>query len=317
MMNTSLSIFQNRLIDYAGLFPPANLSLDSAINNYAHYKNSDDSWMLGPFILPVSQLKQLDSYIHLFSEEIPLTLSITGRKSSSETECKMQFQEDIKHISAFIDQYGNRVKVEMVEIPLPPDVPSLDLLVEISSSASDLNMKVFCEVPLIRDWKNHVSETLDAITAHNSLKESWIGVKLRTGGIKAEMFPSPEQVAFVMASCRDRNLAMKFTAGLHHPIRMYRDEVKTKMHGFFNIFMAGMLAATQNLHVKKIEEILLDENSSSFSFHEDRLAWQHLSVTSQEIDKLRKTSLLSFGSCSFDEPKDELMELKNQQEAIL
>ena len=61
------------------------------------------------------------------------------------------------------------------------------------------------------------------------------------------MFPSPEQVAFVMAACRDRNLPLKFTAGLHHPVRMYRDEVQTKMYGFLNIFVAGMLAHTQNL----------------------------------------------------------------------
>ena len=85
------------------------------------------------------------------------------------------------------------------------------------------------------------------------------------------MFPSPEQVAFVMASCRDRNLPLKFTAGLHHPIRMYRDEVETKMYGFLNIFLAGMLAYTQNLDLKRIEEILSDENSKSFSFGEDQL----------------------------------------------
>ena len=53
MMKTSLSVFQDRLIDYAGLFPPANLSLEAAINNYRNYINSDDSWMLGPFVLPV------------------------------------------------------------------------------------------------------------------------------------------------------------------------------------------------------------------------------------------------------------------------
>ena len=60
MMKTSLSVFQDRLIDYAGLFPPANLSLEAAINNYRNYLNSDDSWMLGPFVLPVSLLKEID-----------------------------------------------------------------------------------------------------------------------------------------------------------------------------------------------------------------------------------------------------------------
>ena len=101
----------------------------------------------------------------------------------------------------------------MLEIPLPPNVPSLDLLAEIANGAKKFDVHAFCEVLLIGDWKKHVSNTLDAIAAHNSSNQSWIGVKLRTGGIKAEMFPSPEQVAFVIAACRERNLPLKFTAG--------------------------------------------------------------------------------------------------------
>ena len=271
-MKTSLSFFQDHLIDYAGLFPPANLSLEDAITNYSNYKNSENTWMLGPFVLPVSQLKSLHLHNHLFTNERPLTLSVVGGKGSSDAECKIQFQDDLNQISAAIKHYNDSVKVGMFEIPLPPNVPSLDLLAEIANGAKRFYVHAFCEVQLIGDWKDHVTHTLDAIAAHNSSNESWIGVKLRTGGIKAEMFPSPEQVAFVMASCRDRNLPLKFTAGLHHPIRMYRDEVQTKMYGFLNIFLAGMLAYTQNLDLKRIEEILSDENSKSFSFGEDQFS---------------------------------------------
>ena len=317
MMKTSLSVFQDRLIDYAGLFPPANLSLEAAINNYRNYLNSDDSWMLGPFVLPVSLLKEIDSYIHLFSDESPLTLSIVGTKTSSKTECSIQFREDCHTISTFINHYGNKVKVEMLEIPLPPEVPSPDLLEEIANGAAKFNVHAFCEVQLTTDWKHHVTNTLDAIASHNVSKDSWIGVKLRTGGIKAGMFPSTEKVAFVLAASRDRNLPIKFTAGLHHPVRMYRDEVKTQMHGFLNIFMSGMLAYSQNLSIKGIEEILSDENPNSFSVSKkDCMGWQDLSVTVKEIKELRK-SILSFGSCSFDEPREELLELKNQQEVLL
>jgi hypothetical protein len=89
------------------------------------------------------------------------------------------------------------------------------------------------------------------------------------------------------------------------------------MYGFLNIFVAGMLAAVKGLDARGIEEILTDENSKSFSFSKDRLAWRDASITSKEIQQLRKEALLSFGSCSFDEPRDELMELINQQGVIL
>lgn len=99
-MKTSLSFFQDHLIDYAGLFPPANLSLEDAITNYANYKNSENTWMLGPFVLPVSQLKSLYLHIYSFTNERPLTLSIVGGKGSSDAECKIQSQDDLNQISA-------------------------------------------------------------------------------------------------------------------------------------------------------------------------------------------------------------------------
>jgi len=317
LINSSLSAFLNHLIDYAGLFPPANLPLQSAIEKYSEYQSGKDSWMMGPFILPVSRLNEIESHLHLFSNERFLPLSITGGRSSSEEECTKQFKEGLQSISTFSNTFNNHVKVELLEIPLPPTVPSLELLQEIANGAEALGIHAFCEVPLVADWKKHVTATLDVMALHNASAESWIGVKLRTGGIQADMFPSVEQVAFVIAACRDRHLPMKFTAGLHHPIRMYREEVNTRMHGFLNIFMAGLLSHSQNLDIKKIEEILVDEDTNSFSIEEECLIWRNLSITSKEISRLREKALLSFGSCSFDEPRIELMNLKNQQEALL
>ena len=318
MMKTSLSVFQDHLIDYAGLFPPSNLTLDVALKNYANYINSQDSWMLGPFITPITKINELPMYANLFSKQSLLKLSITGRKSESKNQCIVQLKEDIEQIHNFSNQFHHWSNVETFEIPLPPVVPTQFLLEEISTEAEKLGMKVFCEVTLLNndDWKEHVSNTLDAIATFNSVHTSRLGVKLRTGGIKAEMFPSTEEVAFVIAACRDRDLPMKFTAGLHHPIRMYREEVKTKMHGFLNIFLAGLLAYHLKLDEKTVEEIISEEKANHFIMADNRLAWKNLSITTQEIKDLRSL-LCSFGSCSFDEPRDELMKLKNQQEAIL
>ncbi|MFS0764416.1 hypothetical protein [Peribacillus phoenicis] len=315
--NPNLNVLLENLIDYAGLFPPANLPLDAAIENYANYINSEDAWMLGPFIIPVKKINELQAYADLFLKKKPLNLSVVGRKSESENECVVQLKEDLEQIHAYSNKYNVWSNVEAFEMPLPSIVPTQDLLEEVSSGAKKLGMKAFCEMSLVNDdhWKKNLCSTLDAIVAFNSLHKDRLGVKLRTGGIKAEMFPSPEKVAFVIASCRDRDLPIKFTAGLHHPIRMYREEVNTKMHGFLNIFLAGMLAYHLNLDEERIEKIISDENTSHFTIADDRLVWKSLSITSQEMKELRKNSLCSFGSCSFDEPRDELLELSNRQEA--
>lgn len=311
-------VFLENLIDYAGLFPPANLSLTEAVTNYASYINSEDDWMLGPFVLPVTRINEIHVYENLFSSQKPLLLSIVGRKSESEQEFVAQLKEDFAQINSFMLNSVQWLRIDAFEAALPPIVPNIKFLESISAEAAKLEMKVFCEVPLLKnqDWKKELTSTLDQIASFNINKKNKLGVKLRTGGIQAEMFPSAEQVAFVLGLCRERNLALKFTAGLHHPIRMFRNEVNTKMHGFLNIFLGGMLAYSNNLEEETIVEILSDENKAHFSISPDRLSWRNFSITSQEIKVLRKSSLCSFGSCSFVEPRDEFEELIKQQEVI-
>src|SRR5918992_5439299 len=45
-------------IDYAGLFPPAALSMEDAVRNYATYRESEDAWALGRFVVPAARLTE-------------------------------------------------------------------------------------------------------------------------------------------------------------------------------------------------------------------------------------------------------------------
>ena len=47
-----------RVVDYAGLFPPAGLPLPDVIQNYAGYLKSDFSWMLGRLVVPAGRLNE-------------------------------------------------------------------------------------------------------------------------------------------------------------------------------------------------------------------------------------------------------------------
>ena len=52
------------LIDYAGLFPPATLSMEEAVRNYARYREGEHAWMLGRFVVP-------EARAHEVPEEFP------------------------------------------------------------------------------------------------------------------------------------------------------------------------------------------------------------------------------------------------------
>src|SRR5690606_38090251 len=47
------------LIDYAGLFPPAKLDMQRAVETYARARMGTEEWVLSRFICPVSRLREL------------------------------------------------------------------------------------------------------------------------------------------------------------------------------------------------------------------------------------------------------------------
>jgi hypothetical protein len=135
---------------------------------------------------------------------------------------------------------------------------------------------------------------------------SGIGLKIRTGGLTPEAFPSEADVAFFIARCQLAMAPWKATAGLHHPRRHWDAGIKVWHHGFLNVFGAGLLARTNPLTEANIVEILADREGENFRFEPDRFAWKDWTCTTAQIVECRMTSATTFGSCSFAEPCEDL-----------
>jgi hypothetical protein len=147
------------------------------------------------------------------------------------------------------------------------------------------------------------------IAGHNSHEEvATFGYKVRTGGVTADAFPTSAQIAHALVTAATHQLPIKFTAGLHHPIRQFRDEVKTKMHGFLNVLGAAVLAAEHQWDADQAVTMLEDEDPLSFSFTDDFFTWRDWKIDTERLQYRRKF-VRSFGSCSFDEPRDDLRAL--------
>src|SRR5258708_32412167 len=89
------------------------------------------------------------------------------------------------------------------------------------------------------------------------------------------------------------------------------------MHGCFNVFGAGMLDHVHHLTRPEIQTIVEEEKATAFKFAGDAFAWQNLKATADEIAGLRQNVLISFGSCSFDEPRDDLRTLGLLADSIM
>jgi hypothetical protein len=164
---------------------------------------------------------------------------------------------------------------------------------------------VFWEAPPER-----AEQAIALIAGHNFHQDTaTFGYKLRTGGVTADAFPTSKQIARGLVTAAARQLPIKFTAGLHHPIRQFRDEVKTKMHGFLNVLGAAVLAAEHRWNADQAAMMLEDEDPRSFSFADDFFAWRDWKISTERLQHRRKF-VRSFGSCSFDEPRDDLRALR-------
>ena len=161
--------------------------------------------------------------------------------------------------------------VEAVEMKLDGPRPKPADLIAAYRALEPLGVETYFELVLDERWRDDVPAAIGAVAAVGGR------VKLRCGG---ESVPSVEQVALVIVCCRDAGVPFKATAGLHHAVRRGGE------HGFLNV-----LAAT-TAPPGRIESVLAEEDAAE------------LDVTDAD-----RALFVSFGSCSWQEPVDDLREL--------
>jgi hypothetical protein len=135
--------------------------------------------------------------------------------------------------------------------------------------------------------------------------------KIRTGGVAANAIPQAAAVAGFLVGCARHGVCLKATAGLHHAIRAEhaltyepRSERAT-MHGFVNFFVAAALAL-EGADEREVEAALSDETAANFAADEESVHWRGHEFSAQQIKRMRERFVVSFGSCSFTEPLEEM-----------
>jgi hypothetical protein len=304
MVPASLRALLAHSIDYAGLFPPANLALEPALRNHAAYVRTPEAWMLGAFILPIGQFGAASESLAQFDREHPLRLSALGKKTDSADAFRESLTAMHDAVRSLRARHGVIASIDQVELPLPADADS-DLLTPVRAMVSDLMLNAFLEMSA------ETAEHMVSLLAKNNsdAMADIIGYKLRTGGVTADAFPSSVQIATALIAAVNNRVPIKFTAGLHHPVRMFHASVETKMHGFLNVLGAGVLATEHSWEVEQAAQMLDDEDPASFSFDDNFFAWREWKIATGRIATHRKI-VTSFGSCSFDEPREDLRALK-------
>lgn len=294
------------LIDYAGLFPPAQLPLASAVAEYAQHLAEPEAWMLGRFICPASQLMALGA---LWPAGQPLRVAALGAKTATPAECQAGLADTLAAVTAFRAAHGAYAQVDVLEIPLPPlahPAEAQALLTAIHPRIRQHGLTVFYEAALSGpDAPAQLTHALAALSA-----EREAGFKLRTGGVTASAVPPVELVMAALTGCQRYGLPLKFTAGLHQPLRHFDDALQTHVYGFMNVVVGALMARAHRLQGDLLHALLVDENPTHFRLSARALSWHHYELSLGQISALRRAAAVGFGSCSFAEPREALHALE-------
>src|ERR1700742_776053 len=222
MPAASLRALLAHSIDYAGMFPPCSLGLDSAVRNQAEYVLSRDEWMLGAFVLSAEQFDAAKQLLSQFDAQHPLRIAALGPKTAS-ANAFLEALDDANAATRSLSRHNvDLISISHLEMFLPKDI-DIASLNEARSIVGDL--PVFWEAS-----PDRTEQTIALLAEFNADADSpTFGFKLRTGGVTADAFPTSMQIAKALVTPATHQLPLKFTAGLHHPLRQYRGEVETKM----------------------------------------------------------------------------------------
>jgi hypothetical protein len=286
------------LIDYAGLFPPAELTMAEAVKNYAAYHQSEHNWMLGRFIVPASRLDEFEQaapeYWPRDGEDGFWKLSVLGGSN---------LEADIAQVNRFSRRHivgeGAKVMIDTIEFK----VATINAI-EAAMRVMHPTLTCFIEIPIGDDPR----ELIKAIGAEGGF------AKVRTGGVTAEAFPSAENLARFIAICAEEDVGFKATAGLHHPLRSVNrltykpDGPSALMHGFLNVFLAAAFAQN-GMDSQQLIELLEETSPAAFRFESGSVYWLDEMLDVGHLRNARNLFAFAFGSCSFTEPVEDLQRL--------
>lgn len=262
--------------DDAAVFPPGSAPLDAAVRAHLGRRTSRTGAFTGPLLLGLDQVP----------------------------EAHWLAVEAARHRGLGLSADPLRIGVIVPE-------GRLHEALELHERAMDGTQVVGLEMkPMMGDWQTGLAAFQQAETsaaryaeftfmqiaqgALAALQDGNVHLKFRTGGLEARLFPTPQELAEVIAESVRRQVSFKLTAGLHRAVRHTDPATGFTHHGFLNIALATD-AAAQGAGPEDLREILESEDLMGLAADALTLAtsswrqWFH-----------------SFGTCSIAEPLESL-----------
>jgi hypothetical protein len=250
------------LMDDAAVFPPGNATVPDAVTAHRQHRAAWYAAMVGPLLLPPEDVAAAPADVAVgVVGGYPAVRQVLDRAAADGRE--------IHQIEAPVAKRGEDPQ------------PGLRDLLELIEAR---NIRGYLEIPL--SWG--LTAAMDTVAGARAAGLP-VAVKFRTGGLAAELFPTPVELAAVICACRDRDLPFKLTAGLHHALRYTDPETGFIHHGFLNV-LVGTITAMDGSDPHEVAEILATGDATPL-----------VALARERLDRDRPL-WLGFGSCAIAEP---------------
>lgn len=261
------------LFDDAALFPPGDAAMAAAVP--AHRRlHRDLGHLVGPFVVPASRLDELST--HLGEGEAIAVSLIAGPAA---------LPAAVAHVLG-----EPRLVLAAVEVPTTPDAVSATSASAVLADVLPTGVPAAVEIPRTV----HREAVLDV------LAEAGHRAKLRTGGVRADLFPTSAELGQTLHACTTRGVAFKCTAGLHGALAHVDPPTGFTQHGFLNVLVATGQLVGGSTAADAAE--LLDVTRG-------RVLAEAIAGWTAERVALARSAFTSFGTCSVLEPVADLRDL--------
>jgi hypothetical protein len=265
------------LCDDAALFPPGNLPLVEAVPAHLEHLTSGHRGLVGPFVVSAA--------------DVPALGTLLGSAEAGSFEVAVTVPEPSGLAAALSAAAGvPQVRVVAVEVAVPVGVDPAHVVPDLDSVVTDRpDLEAYVELP--RDDRRPALLAALAATRYHA--------KLRTGGVRADLYPDEDELAAAVLACVTAGVAFKATAGLHHAVRNTDPTTGFEQHGFLNL-LAAVDAAQRGADHGEVAALLAQRDAAAVAARVAALDGRAGPV---------RDAFHSFGTCSIDDPRTELTAL--------
>jgi len=265
------------LVDDAGLFPPESLPMAEALARHRSDEAAGHPMLSHRFLCPASRLDELlVAWAEVAgAEDGPLRLGVI-------------VDTGVEGLDTARDNVAGEpaLALEMLEVP----APSADTVGAVLEALAGCSEAAFIEGPRTPDW-------VKAVAAAGAAGAAGLrGAKVRCGGARADLFPSPEELAAFVCACFEHGVPFKATAGLHGAVRHRDGQTGFVHHGFLNLLLAAARAA-KGMAAGEVAAVLASTDGPA-------LAAEARALSGREVSAARLL-FRAYGSCSTSEPPEE------------